>query len=90
VRFLIRDILYSPALIVVTAESAHCEILWTEDLNHGQVIRGVRIANPLKKNDKGFQRPPNETPAADHSKPVFMIAVSRKKHHGCRRGIVVL
>jgi hypothetical protein len=22
--------------------------LWTEDLNHGQVIRGVRIENPLK------------------------------------------
>ena len=35
------------ALIIVSAESAHCEILWTEDLNHGQVIRGVRIINPL-------------------------------------------
>jgi predicted nucleic acid-binding protein len=36
------------ALIVAAAESAHCETLWTEDLNHGQVIRGVRIENPLK------------------------------------------
>ena len=36
------------ALIIVSAESAHCEILWTEDLNHGQVIRGVRIINPLR------------------------------------------
>jgi len=36
------------ALIVVAAESAHCETLWIEDLNHGQVIRGVRIENPLK------------------------------------------
>jgi len=33
---------------LVAAESAHCGILWTEDLNDGQTIRGVRIENPLK------------------------------------------
>jgi predicted nucleic acid-binding protein len=44
---LINRLSFWDALIVVTAESAHCEILWTEDLNHGQVIRGVRIENPL-------------------------------------------
>jgi hypothetical protein len=36
-------------LTIVAAESAHCEILCTEDLNHGQIIRGVRIENPLRK-----------------------------------------
>ncbi|MEW6358899.1 MAG: PIN domain-containing protein [Planctomycetota bacterium] len=36
------------ALIVVAAESARCERLWSEDLNDGQVIRGVRIENPIK------------------------------------------
>jgi predicted nucleic acid-binding protein len=36
------------ALIVVAAESAKCKLLWTEDLNHGQIIRSVRIENPLK------------------------------------------
>ena len=45
---IINRLSFWDALIVVTAESAHCEILWTEDLNHGQVIRGVRIENPLK------------------------------------------
>jgi predicted nucleic acid-binding protein len=45
---LINQLSFWDALIVVTAECAHCEILWTEDLNHGQVIRGVRIENPLK------------------------------------------
>jgi predicted nucleic acid-binding protein len=35
------------ALIIVAAESARCEALWTEDLNHGQIIRGVRIENPF-------------------------------------------
>jgi len=35
------------ALIVAAAESANCEYLWTEDLNAGQVIRGVKVENPL-------------------------------------------
>lgn len=45
---LINRLSFWDALIVVSAESAHCDTLWTEDLNHGQVIRGVRIENPLK------------------------------------------
>ena len=36
------------ALIVVCAEAAKCEQMWTEDLDHGQVIRGVRCENPFK------------------------------------------
>ena len=36
------------ALIVVAAEIAKCKLLWTEDLSHGQIIRSVRIENPLK------------------------------------------
>ncbi len=35
------------ALIIVSAESAKCEKIYTEDLNHGQIIRGVKIENPL-------------------------------------------
>ena len=35
------------ALIVVSAESARCERIWTEDLQEGQVIRGVRVENPF-------------------------------------------
>jgi predicted nucleic acid-binding protein len=45
---IINRISFWDALIVASAESAHCETLWTENLNHGQVIRGVRIENPLK------------------------------------------
>jgi len=36
------------SLIIVAAESAKCETLYTEDLNDGQIIRNVRIANPMK------------------------------------------
>ncbi len=35
------------ALIVAAAESARCDRIWTEDLNHGQVVRGVREENPF-------------------------------------------
>lgn len=35
------------ALVVVAAEKARCETLWSEDLNHGQIIRGVRVENPF-------------------------------------------
>jgi predicted nucleic acid-binding protein len=45
---IINRLSFWDALIVVAAESARCETLWTEDLNHGQIIRGVRIENPLK------------------------------------------
>jgi predicted nucleic acid-binding protein len=45
---IINRLSFWDALIVVSAESARCETLWSEDLNDGQVIRGVRIENPLK------------------------------------------
>jgi predicted nucleic acid-binding protein len=45
---IINRISFWDSLIVVAAESANCGILWTEDLNDGQIIRSVRIENPLK------------------------------------------
>ena len=35
------------ALIVAAAEISKCETIWSEDLNAGQKIRGIRIDNPL-------------------------------------------
>jgi len=35
------------SLILAAAESARCEILYTEDLNADQIIRGVLIENPF-------------------------------------------
>jgi len=45
---LINRLSFWDSLIVVAAESARCEKIWTEDLNDRQIIRGVRIENPLK------------------------------------------
>ena len=37
------------ALIIASAASAKCKEVWTEDLNHDQIILGVRIKNPFFK-----------------------------------------
>jgi predicted nucleic acid-binding protein len=44
-----RDHLLSfwDAMIVTTAANGSAEILFTEDLNHGQVISGVTVQNPF-------------------------------------------
>lgn len=35
------------SMIVLSATRLGCSLLWTEDLNHGQVIDGVEIRNPF-------------------------------------------
>lgn len=35
------------AMIVRSAAQLGCEVLWTEDLNMGQVIAGVEVRNPF-------------------------------------------
>lgn len=35
------------AMIIAAAVAAGCDEVWTEDLNEGATIRGVRIVNPL-------------------------------------------
>ena len=35
------------AMIVRSAAELHCGILWSEDLNDGQLIEGVRVQNPF-------------------------------------------
>jgi predicted nucleic acid-binding protein len=35
------------AMVVHAAAESGCDVLWTEDLNDGQVFRGVRIRNPF-------------------------------------------
>jgi predicted nucleic acid-binding protein len=35
------------ALIVAAASFAKCEKIWTEDMNAGQIVKGVRLENPI-------------------------------------------
>lgn len=52
------SIAYWDALIVKAASSSACGRLLTEDLNHGQVIDGVRIENPFL--EPAPEEPPGE------------------------------
>jgi predicted nucleic acid-binding protein len=45
---ILQKLSFWDALIIASAESAKCQQIWTEDLNEGQIVRGVRIVNPLK------------------------------------------
>ena len=40
------------ALVVTAAAELGCGVLWTEDLNEGQLLRGVRIRNPLHRKSR--------------------------------------
>jgi predicted nucleic acid-binding protein len=44
---ILNKISFWDALIVAAAASAGCASIYSEDLNSGQVIQGVRIENPL-------------------------------------------
>ena len=44
---ILNHVSFWDALMVVSARSAQCGTIWTEDLNSGQIIDGVRIENPL-------------------------------------------
>lgn len=37
------------ALMVLAAAESGCDLLWTEDLSDGQLLRGVRIRNPFAR-----------------------------------------
>lgn len=51
----LQQIAFWDAVIVSAADRASCPVLLTEDLNHGQVISGVRIENPFR--DLGTSAP---------------------------------
>ena len=40
------------AMIVCSARSTNCEILWSEDLNSGQIYEGVKVMNPFVAQEK--------------------------------------
>lgn len=39
---------YWDGAIVAAAQAAGCDVLYTEDLSHGQVVDGVTIVNPFR------------------------------------------
>jgi predicted nucleic acid-binding protein len=43
----LRNLSYWDALVVYSAKQAGCSVVLSEDMQHGQVIDGVRIVNPF-------------------------------------------
>ena len=44
---ILNQLSFWDGLIIAAAEAAKCQFLFTEDMNSGQLIRGVRIVNPF-------------------------------------------
>lgn len=42
-----RSVAFYDAIVLATAQAAACDVIWTEDMNTGEVVQGVRIANPF-------------------------------------------
>ncbi len=42
-----RSISFYDALIVANAQTANCEVLYSEDMNEGEVMGGVKLVNPF-------------------------------------------
>ena len=43
-----RSIGYFDALIVAAAKTSGCTVLYSEDMNAGEIVNGVRIVNPFR------------------------------------------
>ena len=48
----ISQLSFWDSLIIAAAEKAKCEYVFSEDLNAGQTIRGVKVVNPLKDREE--------------------------------------
>jgi predicted nucleic acid-binding protein len=42
-----RSLSFFDAIVLATAHASGCNVIWTEDLNAGEVVNGVCISNPF-------------------------------------------
>ena len=42
-----RSVAFFDAIVLASAHAAGCSIIWTEDMNAGEMVNGLRIANPF-------------------------------------------
>lgn len=43
-----RNLSFFDAIVLASAHAAGCSVIWTEDLNAGEVVNGVKISNPFE------------------------------------------
>lgn len=44
---ILQRISFWDALILIAGEKALCGTIWTEGLNNGQIIKGIKVVNPF-------------------------------------------
>jgi predicted nucleic acid-binding protein len=42
-----RSVSFFDATVLASAHASGCNVIWTEDMNAGEVVNGVRISNPF-------------------------------------------
>jgi predicted nucleic acid-binding protein len=42
-----RSVSFFDAIVLASAHASGCNVIWTEDMNAGEVVNGVRISNPF-------------------------------------------
>ena len=42
-----RSVSFFDAIVLASAHASGCNVIWTEDMNVGEVVNGVRISNPF-------------------------------------------
>ena len=52
-----RSVSFFDAMVLASAHAAGCSVLWTEDINAGEEVNGVRISNPFTGTELAAQKP---------------------------------
>jgi len=52
-----RSVSFFDAMVLASAHTAGCSVLWTEDMNAGEEVNGVRISNPFKGAELAAKKP---------------------------------
>ena len=42
-----RSVSFFDAIVLASAHASGCNVIWTEHMNGGEIVNGVRIANPF-------------------------------------------
>jgi predicted nucleic acid-binding protein len=42
-----RSVAFFDAIVLASAHAAGCNVIWTEDMNAGEIVNGVCISNPF-------------------------------------------
>jgi predicted nucleic acid-binding protein len=45
-----RSVSFFDAIVLASAHASGCNVIWTEDMNAGEVVNGVCISNPFAAN----------------------------------------